>query len=243
MKWSNIFLTTLSVAAISGIAGSNYIMKKVYDRTDKSDPYWNFKKVFDQPFHHLKINGGNISNLVYEQSDNNSVKILSAWRGATDGSVKTSLSNDTLTIDFDNHYKDVYEKFWLRDEVTVRISSPKLVTIEGIETKLFINKFNQPSLNIVAIGNTKMLINTYRNQFDSLNVVQRDSSLAYMVKSDDIIGPNLLTIKKVNADCSGNSLLNLRSSDIEELNLKMTDSASIALSGKTLERLGKTTTK
>jgi hypothetical protein len=64
-----------------------------------------------------------------------------------------------------------------------------------------------------------------------------------MVKSDDVIGPNVLAINKVNADCSGNSLLNLRSSDIEELNLKMTDSASIALSGKTLERLGKTVTR
>jgi hypothetical protein len=240
MKWSSILLTTLGVAAISGILGSNYIMKKVYDNTDKSDPYWNFRKVFDQPFHHLKINGGNISNLVYEQSDKHSVKLLTAWKGASDGSVKTSLNNDTLTIDFPNEYKDLYEKFWLRDEVTVRISSPQLMSIQGIDTKLFINKFNQPTLNIYAAGNTKLLINTYRNKFDSINVIQRDSSLAYMTKSDEIIGPNILTFNKVNADCSGNSLLNLRSSVIDHLDLKISDSASVALSGATLEKFHNT---
>lgn len=237
MKWSNIFLTTLGAAALTGIIGSNYILKQVYNRTDKSDPYWNFKKILDGPFHHLKINGGNISNIVYEQGDKHSVKILSAWRGATDGSVKTSINDDTLTIDFLNHYKDLYEKFWLRDQVTVRISAPELISVTGNDTKLLLNKFNRPSLNIYAAGNTKLLINTYRNQFDSVNVVQRDSSLAYMVKSEDIIGPNILTIDKLTADCSGNSLLNLRSSVIEHLDLKMSDSASIALSGATLDKL------
>lgn len=237
MKWSNIILMSLGTVAVTGMFASNFIMKQVYDRTDRSDPYWNFTKVFNKPFHHLKINGGNISNIVFEQSDKHVVKLLSAWRGATDGTVKTSLHNDTLIIDFSNHYKDVYEKFWLRDEITARILAPKLLSVSATETKLYINKFDQPSLNIYAAGNTKLLINTYRNQFDSVHVVQRDSSLAYMVKSDDIIGPNILFIDNVSADCSGNSLLNLRSSVIEHLNLKMSDSASIALSGASLEKM------
>src|SRR5688500_4378508 len=108
MKWSNIILATSLAAGLAGILGSNAMMKKEYDRIDKSDQYWNFKRINSQPFRHISITGGNVSNIVYEQSAHNAVKVLSAWHGSSDSTVKAVVMNDTLKIVFLNQYKDIY---------------------------------------------------------------------------------------------------------------------------------------
>jgi hypothetical protein len=81
MKWSNIILSTSLVAVLAGIFGSNVLMKKEYDRLDKSDKYWNYTKLTDKPFRHIRITGGNVSNIVYEQTPHNAVKSVArmAW--------------------------------------------------------------------------------------------------------------------------------------------------------------------
>ena len=68
MKMSNTILTTLLAIGIAGLFGSNYSMKNEFDKIDKTDPYWTYKKIEDRPFSHLVISGGNISNIVFEQS-------------------------------------------------------------------------------------------------------------------------------------------------------------------------------
>ena len=234
MKWSNVILSTTLATGLAGIFGSNAIMKKEYDRIDKSDKYWNFTKFTDKPFKHIKITGGNVSNIAYEQSPYSAVKVISAWRGSTDGTVSAVVTNDTLKIDFVNGYKDVYEKHWLSDAVTVRITGPVVESVTGTDTKLVLNKFNHPSLKVDLHGNSRLIVNSYRNHYDRIDVNQGDSSVTTFTMSNETFTNDIIRIKEVNATGRGVSLLNLRSSSVEHLNLDMADSASVALSGYTL---------
>ena len=236
MKWSNVILSGYLVTGLAGIFGSNAIMKKEYDRIDKSDKFWNYTKFTDKPFKHIRITGGNVSNIVYEQSPHSAVKVMQAWHGSTDGTVKAVVSNDTLTIYFANGYKDLYEKYWLRDAVTVRISGPLVESVTGFDTKLVLNKFDQPSLKVDLKGNSRLVVNSYRTHFDRLDVNQGDSSLTTIAMSNETFTNDIIRIKEVNAIGRSVSLLNLRSVSVEHLNLDMADSASVALSGYTLDK-------
>lgn len=234
MKWSNVILTTTLAAGLAGIFGSNAIMKKEYDSIDKSDKYWNYTKFTDKPFKHIKITGGNVSNIVYEQAPHSAVKVMRAWHGSEDGTVKAVVSNDTLAIDFVNGYKDLYEKYWLRDAVTVRITGPVVESVTGMDTKLVLNKYDHPSLKVELHGNSRLVVNSYRTHFDRLDVNQGDSSLTTIAMSNETFTNDIIRIKEVNATGRGVSLLNLRSLSVDHLNLDMADSASVALSGYTL---------
>lgn len=236
MKLSNtILLVSLSVG-IAGLFGSNYVMKKEFDKIDKTDPYWTYKKVEEKPFKHLVVKGGNISNIFFEQSPHSFVKVMKNWRGASDGSVKTRVVNDTLYLDFDNRFVDIYEKYWLRDVVPVRISTPSLVTAEGSNTKLVIDKFNQPTLKIDVNGDSKIQVNCFRTHFDRIDVNQKDSSLVAFTVSEELYLPDSIKIDQVVAKGSGTSLLNLRTATIDSLQINLTDAASIALSGYSLKK-------
>lgn len=236
MKWSNIILSTALGVGLSGIFGANAIMKREYDTIDRSDKYWNYTKFTDEPFRHIRIVGGNVSNIVFEQAAHSSVKVMRAWHGSEDGTVKAGVSNDTLTIHFINGYKDLYEKQWLRNAVTVRITGPVLESVSGTDTKLIVNKFNQPSLKVNLNGNSKLAINSYRKDFDRIDVNQSDSSLTTLAMSKDVFTNDIIRIQEVNAVGRGVSLLNLHFSNVEKLNLDMSDSASVALSAYTLNR-------
>jgi hypothetical protein len=61
---------------VAGLLSSNMILKKEYDKVDKSDIYWTFGNILEQPFKYLKIKGGNITNIAFEQSSNYSVRVL-----------------------------------------------------------------------------------------------------------------------------------------------------------------------
>ena len=63
MKLSSlILLITLSLLTVA-LFLSNVLLKKEYDKIDKSDNYWTYGKILEQPFRHLKIEGGNITNI------------------------------------------------------------------------------------------------------------------------------------------------------------------------------------
>jgi hypothetical protein len=144
--------------------------------------------------------------------------------------------NDTLYLDFDNRFVDIYEKYWLRDVVPVRISTPSLVTAEGSNTKLVIDKFNQPTLKIDVNGDSKIQVNCFRTHFDRIDVNQKDSSLVAFTVSEELYLPDSIKIDQVVAKGSGTSLLNLRTATIDSLQINLTDAASIALSGYSLRK-------
>src|SRR4051812_24122975 len=96
MKLSTILLAIMILLFVGGLLASNIILKREYDKADKSDIYWNYGKILEQPFRHIVIKGGKLNyyknniagNVVFEQSPAHSVRVLKNWIGYEKGSVK-----------------------------------------------------------------------------------------------------------------------------------------------------------
>ena len=140
MKFTTRILALIFVLMIAGLLSSNMILKKQYDAMDKSDIYWTYDKVLEQPFKYLNINGGNETNIYYEPSPKPSVRLLQEWIKYHHGEIKASVRNDTLYLNFDYKAASPFEKVWLRNSAPVRIFSPELlsgnatVVIEVVDT-------------------------------------------------------------------------------------------------------------
>jgi len=96
MKLTAKILSAMIILFIAGLFISNSILKNEYYKADKSDLYWNYGKILEQPFSHLKIDGGNITQIAFEQSASSSVRIFKDWEGYQNGSVQANVKNDTL---------------------------------------------------------------------------------------------------------------------------------------------------
>ena len=112
---------------VAGLFASNIILKKKYDKVDKTDFYWTYKRVLEKPFKYLKIVGGNITHIAFEQSADCSVRILDTWLRVNEGVVQTSVQNDTLFIRFDYSGKTREQMDWWKYVTAVRIFSPGVI--------------------------------------------------------------------------------------------------------------------
>ena len=62
MKLSSKILTILLLLVVVAMVFSNFTLKKEFDKMDKTDLYWDFEKISEQQFRHVKIENGNDSN-------------------------------------------------------------------------------------------------------------------------------------------------------------------------------------
>src|SRR6185436_2436633 len=147
MKPTAKVMFTMLFVLIGGIVFSNIVLKNEFERTDKNDLYWTYRKILEEPFTHLVVNGGNVTNIAYEPGNDPSVRVYNGWDSYQKCKVKASVKNDTLFLTFPNIYEDQYEKDWLMRNIPVRIFSPKLLSVIGVDTYLELDKFNQKNLD------------------------------------------------------------------------------------------------
>ncbi len=186
MKLSTIILLVTFVLLVTAMFASNVILKKEYDKVDKSDLYWTYGKILEQSFKHIKIEGGNVTRIAYEPSKNPSVRVLKNWDGLDRGLVKTFVKNDTLFVKFSNIVRDQGEKQWMKYYTLVRIFSPELLSVDGFDTNFGMFKLKQKSINVNISGKSKFEVESYLSNFDTLNISQRDSSEVVFEMSPDL---------------------------------------------------------
>lgn len=187
MKVSTIILLVTLVLLVTGLFASNVLLKKEYDKADKSDLYWTYGKILEQPFKHLKIEGGNVTNIAFEQSKKPSVRVLKNWDGYEKGLVKTFVKNDTLFVKFPNTYRSPEEKEWMKYMTLVRIFSPQLLSVDGFNTNFGLFKLKQKSITINLSGKSRLEVESYLYNLDTLNISQRDSSKVVFEMSPDLM--------------------------------------------------------
>ena len=186
MKFTTRILILIFVLMIAGLLSSNMILKKQYDAIDKSDIYWTYNKVLEQPFKYLNITGGNETNIFYEPSTKPSVRLLQGWVKYHDGAVKAIVRNDTLFLNFDYKPANAYEKYWLQNAAPVRIFSPQLLSVTGNNTHFEMDKLKQKIVNVSMRGKSVFEIETMYREMDSINIYQSDSSAVKFEISPDI---------------------------------------------------------
>src|SRR5690349_16954698 len=148
MKLTTRILLGILILMIAGLVVSNLVLKKQYNAIDKSDLYWTYNKVFDKPFKHLNITGGNGTNIYYEQNDRPSVRLSREWVAYHHGSIKADVRNDTLFLNFDYIPANLFEKFYLQNAAPVRIFSPELLSVRGMNTNFEMQKLRQKSIQV-----------------------------------------------------------------------------------------------
>ncbi len=176
MKWSTRILVAILVILFGGLIASIINFKMVYDQIDKSDMYWNYDKVLDQHFTHLKIEGGNVTNIVFEQRPNCSVRVLSDWQRFHEKLINTWIKNDTLFVKFIYSAKNMGEINWMKYTNFVRIFCPHLVSVDGFNTKLLLSKVQEKSLRVTMAGKSTFEAESMITHLDSLTLSLQDSS-------------------------------------------------------------------
>jgi len=235
MKLTAKILFTMLLLLIAGIVLSNIVLKNEYEKTDKNDLYWTYGKILEEPFSHLVVNGGNVTNIAYEAGKNPSVRVYKEWDGYQQGKVKAFVKNDTLFLAFPNIYKDQYEKQWLLQNIPVRIFSPQLLSVNGIDTYLELDKFNQKSLDVNLSGKSAFEVETLYASLDSLHITARDSCRILFEMSPDVKRDGTFKVHIVDVSLKDYSFLDLGHAQIDSLKLRIADSSGIALSGGTMK--------
>ncbi len=239
---------------VAGLLASNIVLKNEYKSIDKNDTYWTYGKVSEQHFKYLKIEGGNVTNIAFEQSPNCSVRVLHDWQRVRPNPIETTVKNDTLYIKFVYSPADEGEKNWMHWLTLVRVFAPELSYVEGFNTNFFMNKMKQKNIAVNITGKSKFEIESFIPDFDSVSVVQKDSSEVVFEMSPEykpvtnrkklvIKGPEpdnnqknneTFSIQNLSANLQGNTLLDVGHGKIKSLQLNITDSSAIILSGKGL---------
>nr|WP_294792348.1 hypothetical protein [uncultured Mucilaginibacter sp.] len=238
LKISTIIITGVFVLMVLGVFASNLVLKNVYNKIDKSDLYWNYNHVLEQPFKHLKIDGGNITNIAFEQNKKSSVRVLSDWREyKKDVTFTTHVSNDTLYINFPKDDKSPGERSWMGRLTLVRIFAPQLLSINGTNTKLLLQGLDQPQININVGGKSRIAIESINRTINSININQSDSSQVLFNISPELTGSKNIHFKNVSATLKDYTLLDIGHGYADKTNLSIADSSAIILSGKSLKAM------
>ena len=266
MKLTARILICIFILMIAGLLSSNMILKKQYDALDKTDIYWTYTRIMEQPFKHLNITGGNGTNIFYEQSEKPSVRLLQEWVNYHNGEIKASVKNDTLFINFDYSPPNLFEKFWLQNAAPVRIFSPELLSVTGYNTNFEMQKLKQKSITVNMMGKSKFEVESMYPEMDSINVYQSDSSAVKFEVSPDYRKESSqngkqgkiefhnaagvavtysdpeqnnfdesMSINSVTATIKDHSILDVGHAQIKNLNIHVSDSSAIVLSGTALK--------
>ncbi|MFM9909948.1 MAG: hypothetical protein ACKVOW_11390, partial [Chitinophagaceae bacterium] len=234
MKLTSKILSAMLLLFVAGLFLSNTILKHEYDKADKSDLYWNFGILLQQPFSHINLEGGNITNIAFEQNMKASVKVYKNWDDYASGLVKAFVKNDTLFLKFPKEAKDIFERDWMKWNTLVRIFAPNLISVTGTDTKFEMFNIKQKSIHVIMNGKSEFELESMDTEFDTLHIQQSDSSAVVFEMSPDYKQSATFHVKYVNANVQGVSLLDLGHGQIDSLQLSIADSSAVLLSGKTL---------
>ncbi|MEO7045410.1 MAG: hypothetical protein ABI091_08920 [Ferruginibacter sp.] len=190
MKLSTRILLSMLIVLFAGLLLSNMSLKKEYNKIDKSDLHWNYTSVATQHFKYLKIEGGNNTNIAFEQNQNCSVRILNDWQRYHPELIQSSVKNDTLFIKFIYASDNQNEKDLMKSATLVRIFSPELLFIEGCNTNFEMFKLKQKSIAVNISGKSKFEVESMTPYMDSINVVQKDSASVEFEMSPDYKSKN-----------------------------------------------------
>jgi hypothetical protein len=237
MKKSSLLLLILLGLFIISLVGSDLMLKKQYNKIDKSDPFWNYTKINKGSFHHLKITDGNVTRIAFIPSPHGSIGILSYWETDMDGRVKTRIAHDTLFLQVEARNENQGIKEWMKYHTLITITCPELLSVNAMNTNLNIDKLNQKNLVVQVFGKSRLEVESYNPDFDSLHVHQQDSSEVIFEMAEDIKSSGSMQLRLLSADVQGHSLLDVGHFRILSLHHTIGDTAAIILSGYTLGRM------
>lgn len=256
MKLTEKILLTLLILLFCSIFISAVAFRRVYEKGEKGELYFFYSTILQQPFTHLVVSGGNVSTVIYEPAAKSSVRVFKKWSGYHENRIKAVVHNDTLYLNFPNYYKGIYEKRQLQYQPMVRLFSPHLKSVKGNNTNIQLLKLQESDLLVDIAGHSGFEVESLLYSFSNLVVkasdttditfemspaLKKSSGSTGKVQTDDIPvvvkGWDAFHIKRLNASISGNSIIDVGHAQIDSIQLHMSDTSGIILSGGTLKKM------
>ena len=94
---------------------------------------------------------------------------------------------------------------------------------------------NQPNISINVKGKSRLEVESYNHNFDTLNVTQADSSQVIFEMAPELKGTQTMNFNNVTANLKDYTLLDIGHGYVNNLKLNMADSSAVILSGKSLK--------
>jgi hypothetical protein len=169
----NIKLSTKLLLGLSGILIimmiiSAFSVKSEFAKINLKDPYWQFQKVSDKAFKHLKVIGQKDANGKVNIIENKDFAVNVSKKWADD--VKVSFESDTLVVRFLLNPAKIRIEEYPNYENIVTILCPDLSSIKGELANIKIDSLNQDKLKIEAHKITSIDIRKLNSQYLSINL-------------------------------------------------------------------------
>lgn len=238
MKKSSLILLVVGFVFILCLVGSNLVLKNQYNQIDKGDPFWNYTKLAKGNFHHIRMTGANFTRASFIPGPGGSVGVLNYWEQPMKKRIQTSISNDTLFIRGEENADQPGLRDWMKYHVLIAISCPDLISVEAVNSNLEIYRFKQKNLFVQLSGKSKMEVESFITDFDSISVIQRDTSSLKFEMADEIPGSGFMHADVLDARLTGHSILDVGHFRLSSLHQSIGDSCGIILSGNSLKAMG-----
>ena len=203
MKISNVILILVAGSLLVVLVLCNFLLKNEFDKLDKSDTYWTYGKILEKPFKHLVVRGGNLTTIAFQPASKPSVRVLRMWRGYKTDSVHAVVKGDTLYLQFPLAVNDPFEKRYMGWNTLVRLFSPELLSINGQNTNIKLEKLRQKNLRINISGKSGVEVESEIHDLDNIDVTQSDSSRVEFEISPEQKGTRYPSITKISAENAG----------------------------------------
>jgi hypothetical protein len=236
MKISSWILTIISCLFVLYLLAADLQLKKQYDQIDKTDPYWNYTKLANGSFHHLRITGANMTRIAFNPSPHGSIGVLNDEYWLKER-LKTYISNDTLFLLVEPGQDPANMREWMKSHVLITISCPDLLSVNVENTNLELFKMKQKTMNISLSGKSRLELESVYQDFDSIFIHQRDSTQVVFEMEEDIKSSGTMHVNTLYADVRGYSILDIGHFQIGSLHQTIGDTAAIVLSGYTLRQI------
>ena len=230
----NIKLSTKLLLGLSGIflimmLISAFSVKSEFEKINQNDPYWQFQKVSDKAFKHIKIIGqkdatGKVN--IIENKDF-AVNISKKW---TDD-VKVSFVGDTVVVRFLlNPAKKRIEEYPNYENI-VTILCPDLSSIKGELTNIKIDSLNQDKLKIEANKITSIDIRKLSSQHLSISLDANSNC--------DFRNDILYKLEDLEANVASSAVLKMRQVYPNNFVLSTSEKSVIEMNGTALKAIKK----
>jgi hypothetical protein len=236
-KWSTKLLVGIFALVISSLFASNLILKHEYDLV-KNKPlnrFSEFQEIGNQPFKHIVIANGRTVDNIYFENSNRYALLIAEKEDVSKWAQNIFIKNDTLFVAFKHADTNKMNSYPSSIKPFLYILAPNIESIQLANTEIFINDFQQKSLNINLLDNSRCTMGSAK-PIDSCKVTLSD----YSDFSVDLpIDLQSININSVEINMEKNSSLHLKKAKIEQLILNTKDDNTVELSSTTLMNLMK----
>lgn len=229
MKLSTKLLLGLSAIFLMMMLISAFSVKSEFEKINQNDPYWEFLKVSDKAFKHIKVIGQKYATGKVDIIENESFAVNVSKKWADD--VKVSLEGDTMVVRF-----LVNPTKKLDDENTsfmnvVTVLCPDLSSIKGELTNIKIDSLNQDKLKIEANKTTMVDIRKLNSQHLNLNLdTHSNCEFRYDI---------LYKLETLEANLAPNTILKMRQVYPNSFVLNTSEKSIIEMNGAALKAIKK----